>query len=306
MGRAFSGRLFGRGWALGLVLLLATGSLGAETLKLMCWNVRNYTLTDRMTEGGWRQAYPKPEAEKTALRAIILAEDPDILAVQEVGGAAYVEELRQDLRTEGLDFPHIAVLPAQDTARMNAVLSKRPFKQVFGHKDMDFKYFERRMRMSRGLLEVVFESGETEWSLFVVHLKSRYTDDDRDPQSTMRRTREAQVARDLIRHRHPPESQPRYLVVGDFNDHKESAALRRFLEVNEQPLTLMLDAEDSRSHRWTHFYGRQDSYERVDFLLASPAMLEHVVPETAAIIDDPLALQASDHRPLTLQLEFTD
>lgn len=50
-----------------LKLFLVIG-LRAETLTLATYNVENYGPANRVTEAGYRQDYPKPEAEKRALR----------------------------------------------------------------------------------------------------------------------------------------------------------------------------------------------------------------------------------------------
>ncbi len=46
---------------------------GRSRFVIATYNIENYTVTDRMTSDGYRQNYPKPEVEKTALRAVIHA-----------------------------------------------------------------------------------------------------------------------------------------------------------------------------------------------------------------------------------------
>ena len=77
-----------------------------------------------MTPDGFSTGAPKPEREKEALRAVIRATNADILAVQEIGGPAFVEELRRDLSGEGLAYPHTATLEGPDPHRRMAFLSK--------------------------------------------------------------------------------------------------------------------------------------------------------------------------------------
>ena len=78
-------------------LLALAAALGAETLTVATFNVENYTLADRMVEGVFRQEYPKPEAEKAAVRRVIRAIRPDVLALQEMGAAPFLEVLQRDL-----------------------------------------------------------------------------------------------------------------------------------------------------------------------------------------------------------------
>src|SRR5208283_4509935 len=120
-------------------------------------------------------AYPKPEAAKTALRAVIRALDADVLALQEMGPAGYLEELQRDLRGEGLDYPHATLAEAADADRHVAVLSRIPLGRVQAHADLDFPYGGGRAKVKRGLLEAVVTVDGTELTLFVVLMRSRFT-----------------------------------------------------------------------------------------------------------------------------------
>ena len=100
--------------AVGLGWLLALGAAHAETLTVATYNLENYVPANRVTEAGYRTDYPKPEAEKRALRAVIRGLDADILVLQEMGPQAYLDELRRDLKSEGRVYPHAALATAID------------------------------------------------------------------------------------------------------------------------------------------------------------------------------------------------
>ena len=78
--------------------LLGLMAARAETLTVATYNIENYGPANRMTEAGFRKDYPKPEAEKRALRAVIRALHADVLVLQEMGGQPYLDELRRDLK----------------------------------------------------------------------------------------------------------------------------------------------------------------------------------------------------------------
>src|ERR1035437_9740564 len=80
-----------------LSLLLVLGLRG-EILTIATYNVENYGPANRMTDAGYRQDYPKPEAEKRALRTVIRELNADVLVLQEMGGKPYLDELRRDLK----------------------------------------------------------------------------------------------------------------------------------------------------------------------------------------------------------------
>lgn len=268
----------------------------AETVRIATYNIENYLVMDRVVEAGWRPNYPKPEANKSALRAVIAAVEPDILALQEIGPKPFLIELQRDLKAEGLDYPHAVILEASDEERHLAVLSRVPFTEVRPHTELDFLYFGEREKVRRGLLEVAFETGGERWSLYVVHLKSKWTERPDDPEALQKRTGEATAARNAILESHDPEAGALYVIAGDFNDTPATAPLRRFLRRGEVQVSELVPALDSRGEAWTHRWARQDLYSRVDYLLVSPAMQEKVTGGRGFIYDGPDSGVASDHR----------
>ncbi len=290
---------------LGLFAFLAVGR--GESLTIATYNVENYTLADRMTPAGYRPAYPKPEAAKVALRTVLRDLDADVVALQEIGGRAFLEELRRDLAREGLVYPHAEILEADEEPRHVAVLSRRPLTKVRRHTDLDFRYFDARMPVKRGLLEVGLDTPDGELTLFMVHLKSRYTDRRDDPRSSMRRAGEAVAVRDRILQRFAEPAGARFLIVGDFNDSPVARPLRALLARGRTAISELLPAADSRGETWTHRYQREDSYTRVDHVLISPhpELRAAVRAGKARIYDGPAAMAASDHRPVTVTLVWS-
>lgn len=288
-------------WA---VLVAAGAVLRAEPLTVATYNIENYTLADRTTaDGVYRKEYPKPEAEKTALRAVIRQINADVLALQEVGGEGYVRELQRDLKSEGVDYPHAVVMLAADTNRMVAVLSKRPFAGVTKHADLRFKYFDGVETVRRGLLEVRVASDAGEIALFVVHLKSRYTERPDDPAAAAQRAGEAVAVRDRVLTVFPDPATARFLIAGDFNDGRTSRPVRAMLERGQTKITDWLPAADSRGHVWSHFFRKEDSYSRVDHVLVSPGLWPRVRGASGRIHDSAEVGLASDHRPVVVVIE---
>ncbi len=273
-------------------------------LSIATYNVANYNLTDRQIEGAFLTQYPKPEREKTALRRVVAELDADVLALQEVGGEAFVRELRRDLRSEGIEYPHAFVLEAQDEVRRLAVLSRFPFTRIGRHADLEFKYFEGRELVKRGMLEVRLQTAAGEIALFVVHLKSRLTERRDDPAAELRRGREATAARDRILELFPEPAEARFLILGDFNEGPTGRPLRAFTERGPLEIARPVSAGDSRGETWTHLYRRNDEYSRVDFILVSPALEPAVQGGRGVILDSEPVLRASDHRPVKVKLLF--
>lgn len=289
---------------LSAVLLVAGAILRAEPLTVATYNIENYTLADRTTaDGVYRKEYPKPESEKAALRAVIRQINADVLALQEVGGEGYVRELQRDLKSEGADYPHAVVLVAADANRMVAVLSKRPFSGVTRHTDLRFKYFDGIETVRRGLLEVRLATDGGEVALFVVHLKSRYTERADDPNAALQRAGEAVAVRDRVLTVFPDPVTARFVIVGDFNDGRTSRPVRAMLERGKTTIADWLPAADSRGHVWSHFYRKDDSYSRVDHVLVSPGLWSRVKGGAGRIHDSVEVGLASDHRPVVAVIE---
>jgi endonuclease/exonuclease/phosphatase family metal-dependent hydrolase len=279
---------------LAIFLLLA---LVARALTVATYNVENYLVTDRMADGVFRQAYPKPESEKAALRRAIAGFAPDVLALQEMGKPSFLAELQADLKAEGHDFPHAIVLEAADEARHVAFLSKVPFKELRRHTNVPVRFLGQADVVKRGVLEVTIATAHGDLTLFVVHLKSRRTERKDDPEGVAQRSAEAEAVRNLVLSRFPDPSKALFAVLGDWNDTRNSKPVRTLAKRGYTIVGEILRAYDSRGETWTHAYRRQDSYSRIDYILVSPALKEFVDGKgNARIYDGPGAREASDHR----------
>ncbi|CAI8358609.1 MAG: Uncharacterised protein [Opitutia bacterium UBA7350] len=287
-----------------LVALFLSNAAPAETLRVATYNLYNYLSMDRSVDGKWRKDYPKPESEKSAVRRAIVEVRPDVLAIQEIGDLKYLNELRNDLRRDGLDYIHITHLQNPESDRCLAILSRLPFYQTKQHQDLDFKYFEGRHSVRRGMLEVEIRPiPGLRIQIFNLHLKSRWTVRDDDPEAALQRTREAEACRNRIIDRTINESRPHYLILGDFNDNPDSSPLRRFKKRGNLIIAERLIAADSRGEFWTHFYRRQSSYSTVDGILVSPPMMPAV--KVGRIADTLSPPQGSDHRLVYADFDFS-
>jgi endonuclease/exonuclease/phosphatase family metal-dependent hydrolase len=295
-------------FALGQLCVVIAGFLvlqavSAESIRLATYNLNNYLVMDRQVGAVWRPSYPKPEAEKAIIREVIQQASPDILAVQEVGTLPFLEELRADLAQDNMHYPYAIHMEGADAVRHVAVLSKLPPTEVVKHQDLNFKYHGRRELVKRGMLEISFERADgSVFKLFVVHLKSRWTDVKTDPESQQRRTREAEACRKRIIERTYDMGVTDFLIAGDFNDHPGSGALRRFYRKGALNLGALVPASDSRGEQWTYFYRKEVVYSLVDGFIASGALAPQLVTGSGHVVDAPSVLLGSDHRLVYVDL----
>ncbi len=287
-------------------LFALRSALAAETFTIATYNVANYTLAGRFVEGAYMRGYPKTEKEKHALRAVIKELNADILAIQEMGSQPFLDELRRDLKNEGVDYPFAELAEAADADRHVAVLSRRPFTAVRKHTDIAFKYFDTSETVKRGMLEVRVKTVVGDLALFIVHLKSRLTERKDDPDSAQRRASEALAIRDRVLRLHPKPAadDARFMILGDFNDVRVSRTLQTLVKRGRTKIAEILPATDSHGEVWTHFYEKRDTYSRVDHILVSSALKQFVQNGIAHIHDGPGVRDASDHRPLFVRLNF--
>ena len=291
-------------WCL-VVLILVVARVGAaDVLRVATYNVQNYTRADRRVADGFRPEYPKPEAEKAALRAVIRELDADVLALQEMGGPEYLAELRRDLAADGMSYPYGEAMMAADEERGLAVLSRVPLGAVTGHRDLRAKWkgAEEDVAVRRGLLQVDVPRADGAVTLFVVHLKSRLAADRDDPQSENQRLAEAQAVRNRVLEVFPEPATARFLMVGDFNDLPGSRVLQAIEARGKTEIATWIDAADSRGHRWTHAYARQAVYSRFDQIFVSAGLADRVA--RCWIADGAAVEAASDHRPVAVELKW--
>ena len=275
-----------------------------ESVRIATYNLRNYLITDRLVDGTWLKEYPKPESEKSMLRRGILEIRPDILLVQEIGGRSFLHELADDLKALGLVYDHLLIMKGSDTERMTGLLSQIKPSYSKQHRDLIFNYFGEEKSVLRGMLEVGFDF-DFPLSVFSVHLKSRYTSDDRDFESVRFRTLEAQACRDRILNRLDKTKTRHYVIAGDFNDSPNSAPLRRFYKKGARTIGEHIFARDGTGAFWTYFYHKEKTYSTVDGFVVSPLLALRIVEDSALIWDAPEYYTGSDHRLVYFDLQLS-
>ncbi len=290
----------------GIVVITSLWAVSVSAaLTVATYNVENYTIADRMVDGVYRAAYPKPEKEKAALRQVVAGIAPDILAVCEMGSQSFLDDFQRELKQAGQDYPHTVVLAAADPDRHVAVLSKVPFKEVRRHAAVPIMYFGQPDVVKRGVLEVIFATSEGDVSVFVIHLKSKFTERKDDPEGATRRALEAEAVRDLVLSRYPDPAKAKFIVCGDWNDTRTTRPVRALQKRGETEIGELLRAADSRGETWTHYFRREDIYSRIDYLLVSPGLKPLVAEGRAKIWDGPGTTEASDHRAAFVSLQLT-
>jgi endonuclease/exonuclease/phosphatase family metal-dependent hydrolase len=295
-----------------LALLCCVPLADAETFRVATYNVEGYL--DQPTET--RAA--KLAAAKAKVRESILALRPDVLALQEMGRTNALLELRDSLKAEGLDFPFWEHVAGFDTNIHVAILSKFPFTARRLHTDDSFLLSGRRFRVSRGFAEVDIQVNTNySFTLIAAHLKSRRAVAQADEAEL--RLEEAKLLREKIDACFAANPSVNLVVVGDFNDSKDSASTKAVIGRGKHKLVDTRPAErngdnalgpkptsEPRNIAWTHYYGKEDTYSRIDYILLSPGLAREWISSDSYVLTVPDWGVGSDHRPIVATFEAQD
>lgn len=296
-----------------LLALLALAHCGAaETFRVATYNVENYL--DEATQS----RYAKSAEAKAKVRESIVALKPDVLALEEMGSTNALLELRGSLKTSGLDLPYWEHVTGPDTNIHVAILSKFPIIARRSHTNENFLLSGRRFRVGRGFGEVDVQI-TTNYTLtvFATHLKSKRAVPEADEAEL--RLEEAKLLREKIDARLAANPNGKLVVLGDFNDGKDSSSTKAVIGHGKQKLVDTRPAErngdnvpsanpawEPRSVTWTHFYGKEDLYSRIDFILLSPALARDWMTNETYVLTMPNWGVGSDHRPVVATFEAKD
>jgi endonuclease/exonuclease/phosphatase family metal-dependent hydrolase len=289
---------------------LVSTSFAAETFRVATYNVENYL--DQPTQS--RHEIKSDEA-KAKVRQSIEAMKPDVIALEEMGGTNALLELHESLKADGLDFPFWEHVSGVDTNIHVAVLSKFPIIARHPHTNDEFLLDGKRFRVERGFAEVEIQAATNfTFTLIAAHLKSQLQIPNAD--EAEERLGEANVLRGIIDEHFKENPNAKLIVLGDFNDLKNSDPIKKIIGRGKFKLTDTRPAErngdnlfaeniyhEPRDVTWTYFYGLDDTYSRIDYILLSPAMARNWIANETYALTTPNWGIGSDHRPIVATFE---
>lgn len=295
-----------------LFFLLCVAVSGETRFTVATYNVENYHLR----AFGNRQ--PKSPEARAKVVGHLAAIKPDVVAFQEMGDRAALEELQAALKQSGVDLPNLEHVTGWDTNIFVGVLSRFPVNTRNHHTNDSFLLNGRRFYASRGVAEVEFKVNDTyRFSLLTTHLKSKRQVAEADEAEL--REQEAILLRGHVEALLAKNPQANVLICGDFNDTKDARSTRALIGRSSQALVDTRPAErngdnlpaekptwDPRNVTWTHFYGKEDSYSRLDYILLSRSMAKEWRKEGSYVFTASNWGLASDHRPVVCEFIAED
>jgi endonuclease/exonuclease/phosphatase family metal-dependent hydrolase len=227
-------------------------------------------------------------------------------------------ELRASLKTEGLDYPYWEHVLGFDTNIHVAVLSKFPIVDRKPHTTDSFLLQGRRFRVQRGFAEIELRVNPAyKFTLLTAHLKSRRQSPEADEAEL--REQEAIALREHIEALLARNPEANVVVLGDFNDTRDSKSTRALIGRGRTALLDTRPAErngdntpnsnprwDPRNITWTHHFGKEDTYSRIDYILLSRGMAREWLTNETYVLALPNWGVASDHRPIVAGFSASD
>ena len=296
-----------------LALIVVPAALQAETFRIAEYNVENYL--DQPTE---TRRFVKSDDAKAKIRESIRAMKPDVIALEEMGSTNALLELRASLKADGLDFPYWEHVTGFDTNIHLAVLSKFPITARRPHTNENFLLDGRRFSVSRGFLEVDIQVNTNySFTLLGAHLKSKRPVPEGDEAEL--RLQEAKLLREKVDAVLKAKPNANLVVLGDLNNTKDSPSTKAIIGTGKLRLVDTRPAEHNGDDApnpnprfspmnvtWTYYYGVEDTYSRIDYILLSPGMAREWIKQETYALALPNWGVGSDHRPIVAAFEAAD
>jgi len=268
------------------------------TWTLASYNVQDlFDTTDDPNADDRRPTENQLRNKLTRLGRALHILDADVVGLMEVETLGVLRRLNQDALGD-LGYRETILIEGNDPERGIdvALLSRFPVTQTVSHAGETFTAADGQAHrlFSRDCLEchVALPGGET-LAVLVNHFKSK-----RGGERESESLRTAQAARVRAISEALLPRFPLLAVVGDLNDTPDSRALAPLLGASSLPNSLTdLPARDvPEPNRYSFVHAGQT--ERIDYLLASPALTARFVPNSVLMPHDTWFQRASDHAPV--------
>lgn len=273
------------------------------------YNTRNLFVGDEATA--------KPRSQLRSLARAIDRLDADVLGLQEVGGMPALETLNGLLAAP---YPHLGLLPGNSNRGIHvAFLSRWPLA-LHSHVHVELSAADgtplcdheseadrregrqRRLRFQRDwlLAEVALGDAGTV-AVFNGHLKSAAQRDYAVHACDTVRGAEARAAAVIVGDYVAANPARPVVVLGDFNETPSHESLAPLFALSgfSDPVA---EAYAGKPKRPTTYWARRRY--RIDHVLLSAAAKARYVPDSATIPTGKLGRRASDHYPVSIQLEI--
>jgi endonuclease/exonuclease/phosphatase family metal-dependent hydrolase len=267
------------------------------------YNLEDYFQASDFPDG--REKVSKSAESIAAEVRVIQDIRPDILGVCEMGPPNEFASFQASLKAAGLNYPNIEYVQGPDPERHVALLSRFPILSHQSLTDVPYGLDGREEKVSRGFLDVTIAVNGQPVRFIGAHLKSKLKDTFEDEEELRRN--EAHLLRQHIDDVLNADPGVKLIVYGDFNDTKDSPALREVIGARTAPggLRDLWLADDIGDH-WTEYWDTADVYTRIDYIMMTRNLLPAVDAAKSYVYRSPYWNKASDHRAVVATFRVED
>jgi endonuclease/exonuclease/phosphatase family metal-dependent hydrolase len=269
--------------------------------KLMTYNVENFVRTSKGKS-------IKSAESIQALGEVILKEDPDVIALQEVGDESLLEEFNRKVLHD--KYPNIVCPAAADPSHIRvAMMSKAAIRVLDKQSHLKEMSAGANYSNKRDFLETTFKT-ETgfRFTVYNAHCKSMRGSEEHTAPIRLQEVRNAAA---ILKAHFTQAPKAPVLVVGDFNTLHDSPFGKPIIEilthlggnVEHEPLlseVMMKDGKEDPTHNGRGFYPNT----KLDYIFASRSMTPQIRKAYVAgdFTQKPWNI-ASDHLPYVTEFE---
>jgi len=270
-------------------------------VTFVAWNVRNYMLSPVKNGDGRITTPAKTAASAQAVSETLASLQPDIVGLCEIGTREDLEDLQRRLEQSGAHLPYRTWVDGADRERHLALLSKFPLREVRHDTKSKFDVGRLPQPVRRGFLDCTAEiQPGFRLRILGAHFKSRRIVPEFD-QAEVRRN-ESLLLGTKIDGILQAEPGALLLLFGDLNDNKNAPAIAGLAARRGGASLSILELADRVGDQWTYHWAESDEYGRVDYVMASKALLPLLRKKTSTVHRAARWDEASDHRPLVVKI----
>ncbi len=260
-----------------------------KSLRVCTWNVHNYNVSNRRVNGRW-VSYPKPESERDEIASTLAKINADVVLIQEMGDATYMQDLCERLRKAGVSYAFAGVSNYDVPSRLGILCKVKPAK-VFDFSNTYFQFNRQKMYSPRGALGVKIDINSRSVYAFAIHLKSKVSAKKEDENFTpFRRAELKAIVRRITK---ATANDSLTIIGGDFNDEPNKYLLKSAEQFK------VVAQSDLVGSNYTYSWRKKNAFYMYDYFLASENLLPYL--KKGRVI---AKTSVSDHRPVYVDICF--
>lgn len=267
-----------------------------QQIRLATFNVRN--LFDGVDDPYYADetTVAKPREELSRIAKTIRDMDADAVGLQEVESRGYLQRFN-DVFLSDLGYEVVHYSGNDQRGSGLALLTRIPVGKVTSHRHRKFRNrLGEWTRFSRDLLCIeLLPPDRKSFEVWITHLKSkRGGAAETEPQ----RQAEAAQIRQIAVERLALDAAARIVLMGDFNDTRDSRPIQSLLKDNRFVGFFDQVPQDVVTYNLPPYQAM------IDFLFLSPQASRELVDGSYRIYEQSLEQSGSDHNPVIAEFEF--